>query len=60
MLASEEHLEPFVLLLLYGQQLLMLFLVKTGERLNQVRKWRHRCRLHGGGDLPPSRVSAPV
>ncbi|CAM4273985.1 unnamed protein product [Leuciscus chuanchicus] len=40
MLGWEERLKTLVLLLLDRQQVLVLLLMKTGERLDDVRKWR--------------------
>ncbi|XP_067297534.1 protein NDRG2-like [Pseudorasbora parva] len=55
MLGREESFEPFLLFLPHGQQVLVVFLVKTRERLGNVHKWRPRRSLHGGGSLLPSR-----
>uniref|UniRef100_A0A672R639 Calneuron 1 n=1 Tax=Sinocyclocheilus grahami TaxID=75366 RepID=A0A672R639_SINGR len=61
LLGLDEGMEPPLLIVPQAQQCLMVLLVKTRERLDDLRKWRSWGGLHDGDSiLLPFRVSAPV
>ncbi len=54
LLVLDEGVETAFLVLPHVQQRLVMFLMESRERLDDIRKWRTRRRWHDGGGVPAS------